>query len=131
MTEPEEKPLQATSFIVHATRGVIRDQTMRRKMMFLLIIVALVLLLAGLAFLQAPLNPRAHPVWFILFWIVCGWLTFTALLLAVFDLLMVKVGARRIEKNLREKFARSQTQSPPEARTPNHPESAEPFEIDK
>ena len=113
MTEPEEKPLRTASFIVHATRGVIRDQKTRRKMMFALIAVSIIFLFAGLVFLQSPLDPHAHPVRFILFWIICGWLTFTVLLLAVFDLLMVKAEARNIERRLREKVAPPQTQDPP------------------
>ena len=32
-TPPEEKNLEAVSFVVHATRGVIRDQRTRRKAM--------------------------------------------------------------------------------------------------
>jgi len=63
--------------------------------MFILLLVALALLFSGTTFLKTTLNPREHPIWFILFWIVCGWLTVTALLLAVFDLLIVKLELRR------------------------------------
>lgn len=100
--EPEEKPLQTASFVVHATRGLIRDQTTRRKAMFILLIVALSMLLAGSTFLQAPLNPREHPFAFLLFWIACGWLTLTALLLALFDFLMVRLESRRDRRRLHE-----------------------------
>jgi len=70
--------------------------------MFILLLVALVLLFSGTTFLQTTLNPREHPVWFVLFWIVCGWLTVTALLLAIFDLLVVKLEARRAQHSLRK-----------------------------
>ena len=70
--------------------------------MFILLLVALVFLLSGTTFLQTTLNPREHPVWFVLFWIVCGWLTVTALLLAIFDLLVVKLEARRAQHSLRQ-----------------------------
>jgi heme/copper-type cytochrome/quinol oxidase subunit 2 len=81
---------------------VIRDQQARRNTMFILLLVALVLLFSGTTFLQTTLNPREHPIWFILFWIVCGWLTVTALLLAIFDLLIVKLESRRAQHSLRQ-----------------------------
>ncbi|MFN2540567.1 MAG: hypothetical protein ABR514_00155 [Chthoniobacterales bacterium] len=97
-----EKPLRTFSFIIHATRGVIREPVVRRKTMFVLVIVALVLLFSGSTFLQRFLNPREHPFWFILFWLACAWVTVTAMLLAIFDLLMVRLEARRAERRLRE-----------------------------
>ena len=103
------------SFIVHATRGVIRDQNVRRKTMFVLLVIALVLLFSGSTFLAPTISPREHPVWFILFWFVCGWLTLTAMLLAFFDLLMVRLQARKTHRMLREDF--SQTESPDSPRS--------------
>ena len=100
----EEKRLRAVSFVVHATRGVIRDQKTRRRTMLALLVVALALLLAGSTILQAPLNPRERPLGFLLFWIACGWLTFTSLLLAVLDMLMLKLESRRARRALREKL---------------------------
>ena len=79
--------------------------------MFILLLVALVLLFSGTTFLQTTLKPREHPIWFVLFWIVCGWLTVTALLLAIFDLLVVKLETRRAEHSLRQNL---KTNSPRE-----------------
>ena len=107
----EEKKLRALSFVVHATRGVIRDQKARRRTMFVLLVAALVLLLAGSTLLQAPLNPREHPLGFLLFWIACGWLTLTALLLAFFDVLLVKLGARRTKRALRDNLEKKNATS--------------------
>ena len=101
---PEEKDLHAVSFVVHATRGVIRSQNIRRKTMLFLLALALLLLISGFTVLQPALNPREHPWRVIFFWIVCIWLTFTALLLALFNLLVVRLQARRAERALREKF---------------------------
>ena len=101
---PDEKPLRTASFVIHATRGVIRDQTVRRKTMFIVILVALLWLFSGLTFLQNALNPREHLLRFAFFWLVCLWLTLTAMLLAIFDLLMVRVEARRARRMLNEKF---------------------------
>ena len=78
---PNEKSLRTASFVVHATRGVIRDHNTRRKTMFILLIIALALLFCGSTFLQTPLNHHEHPIWFLLFWLTCGWLTLTAMLL--------------------------------------------------
>jgi len=116
MDEVPEKPLQKVSFVVHATRGVVRDQNVRRKTMFILLVVALVLLFSGSTFLATTINPREHPGWFIFFWFVCGWLTLTAILLACFDMLMVRLRARKAERTLREKISAAETPDWPSAR---------------
>jgi hypothetical protein len=107
----DEKPLRTFSFVVHATRGVLRDQRMRRKMMLVLLVAAVILLLCGLTFLAPALSPHEHPWRVIVFWMVCIWLTLTALLLAIFDLLMVRLQARRAERALRESLATDSTRS--------------------
>jgi hypothetical protein len=104
---PNEKRLQTTSLIMRATRGVIRDQNTRRKAMFILVLGALVLLFSGTTFLQSALNPRQHPVWFILFWLLCAWLTLTATLLAIFDLLVVRLEALKAQRQPRKSFGGS------------------------
>jgi hypothetical protein len=101
---PVEKRLETTSFVVHATRGVIRDRDTRRKAMLMLLALALLLLITGFTFLQPALNPREHPWRAILFWLACVWFTFTALLLGLFDLLVVRLQARREQRALREKL---------------------------
>src|SRR5712691_7668038 len=98
---PGEKPLRTTSFVIHATRGLIRDPNTRRKTMFVVVLIALVFLFSGSTFLESALNPRDQPVWFILFWLVCAWLALTAMLLAVFDMLMVRSATRKAERVLR------------------------------
>jgi protein-S-isoprenylcysteine O-methyltransferase Ste14 len=101
VNDPEtKKPLRTTSFVIHATRGLIRDQMARRKTMFVLLVVALVLLFSGSTFLAPLLNPREHLGWALLFWFVCIWLTLTAMLLAVFDFLLVRAQARKAARTL-------------------------------
>jgi protein-S-isoprenylcysteine O-methyltransferase Ste14 len=112
---PETKSLRSVSFVVHATRGVIRNQTMRRKTMFAVVVIALVLLFSGSTFLASMLNPQEHPMRFVLFWFICAWLTLTTILLAIFDLLMVRLEARKAQRGLQEKF--SQTKSPDSPRS--------------
>ncbi len=104
-TPPEEKNLETISFVVHATRGVIRGQQTRRKAMVFCLAVAVLMLLAGFTVLQTTLNPREHPWFVILFWIACVWLTFTAMLLAIFDLLIIRSQGRKAQRALRERLA--------------------------
>jgi hypothetical protein len=112
---PDEKNLKYASFVVHATRGVIREQSVRRKTMFALLILAMLLLFSGITFLAPMLNPRQHLVAALLFWIACVWLTLTALLLALFDLVSVRRTARREALRLRQQYsegASGSTESP-------------------
>ena len=101
---PEEKNLETVSFVVHATRGVIRDQPTRRKAMVVLLALAVLMLLTGFTVFQSALNPREHPWFVIIFWIACVWLTFTAMLLAVFDLLIIRSQTRKAQRALRQKL---------------------------
>ena len=101
------------SFVVHATRGLIRDQNVRRKTMFFVMLAALVLLFSGSTFLESALNPHEHPIWFILFWLLCAWLALTAMLLAVFDMLMVRAAARKAERILRSELPQTETPDSP------------------
>jgi hypothetical protein len=102
-------------FVIHATRSVIGDQSMRRKTMFIMLVIALMFLFCGSTFLQPSLNPRDHPGWFILFWIACAWLTLTALLLSVFDLLMLRIETRKAQRTLRDKLSQIETPDSPNA----------------
>ena len=101
---PEEKRLQAASFLVHATRGVIRDQNTWRYAMLFLLALALVLLILGGTLLRPLLNPPREHLFFALFFLACIWLTVTAMLLAIFDLLAARLEARGAELALREKL---------------------------
>jgi protein-S-isoprenylcysteine O-methyltransferase Ste14 len=110
---PEEKPLRSASFAIHATRGVIRDPNMRRKTMFVLVLAAMLFLFAGSTFLSPLLSPHEHPVWFILYWLVCAWITLTAILLALFDILAARAQARKAARILRDQIAAKETPDSP------------------
>lgn len=101
---PNDKKLQTVPFVAHATRGLIRDRGMRRKTMGVLLTLAVLMLLAGSTFLQDVLSPREHFGWFAAYWLACGWCTFTAVLLAVFDLLMLRAQKRAASKALSEQL---------------------------
>jgi biotin transporter BioY len=100
----EPARLRIVSFVIHSARGVIRDQSTRRWVMFITLVIAMLMLFCGTTVLQPLLSPREHPGWFLLFWLACAWLTLTALLLALFDLLMLRARDRIARKTLREKL---------------------------
>lgn len=101
---PNEKKLRVGSFAFHAARGLVRDQRARRWAMFVVVLVAVVLLFLGSTFLAPVLDPHQRPVWFIFYWGVCAWLTVTAVLLAMFDLLLVRAQGRAARRTLAERI---------------------------
>ena len=74
--------------------------------MFITLLVAMFMVFLGTTFLQPLFSPRQHPGWFVFFSVTCAWLTLTALLLALFDLLILRVQDRAGRKILREKLNR-------------------------
>jgi hypothetical protein len=100
-------------FTVHATKGLLRDQSSRRKTMAICLVVAVLLLVSGLTVLRPWLDPHEHPWRFVLFWLACGWETVLVLLLALFDLLLVRAQARAARKAFREDLSRGSTAAPP------------------
>jgi hypothetical protein len=113
-TGPPEKRLDVAPFAVQATRGLLRDPKARRKVMTLLLVVALGLVVLGTFGRKSWLEPHQYPMRFILFWFACGWVTLTALLLALLDLLSVRAQAKRVRHGLREQVAGSSRITPPE-----------------
>jgi hypothetical protein len=99
---PPLKPFWMVPFTIQATKGLLRDQRGRRVIMAISLGVTLVLLLCGLTVLRAWLDPHEHPWRFILYWLLCGWQTLLALLLALLDVLMVQAKARAARKALHE-----------------------------
>jgi len=98
---PPEKRLEVAPFAAQAARGVLRDPKARRKTMAILLAGALTLIALGIFGAKTWLEPHEHAVRFIFFWLACGWITFTALLLALLDLLVVRTAARQARKALR------------------------------
>ena len=113
LPRPNEKKLRLISFVTHATRGLVRDQNTRRKAMFVTVLVAVVMLFCGSTFLAPMLDPHERPGWFIFYWLVCAWVTMTVVLLAIFDLLLVRVAERAAKRKLAQKL--TQPPSPNDA----------------
>ena len=102
-------------FTIHATRGLLRDERSRRKTMGVSLLIAVVMLVAGLTVLRPWLNQHEHPWRFIVFWFACAWETLLVLLLALLDLLLVRAQARAARKAFREEFSQQTTPGSPGA----------------
>lgn len=101
---PKETKLRIASFAVHATRGLVRDQSTRRTVMCVLLAIAAVMVVVGSTILRELLEPREHVLRFLFFWLACAWFTVTALLLALLDLLLVRAQARAARRAIAEEF---------------------------
>jgi type VI protein secretion system component VasK len=88
--------------ILLMTRGIILDPRARRWAMFILLLVALCMVFAGSTFLSGSIDT---PWSFIVYWGICGWLTLAALLLALWDLLLLRAAARRERRQLEKQIA--------------------------
>lgn len=74
--------------IISITKGILRDRTVRRAVLFWLVMATLALVALGFWLLDDWL--KAHPLLFLLYWGGCFWLTITFALLAVYDMLRVR-----------------------------------------
>ncbi len=96
---PRGGPLR---WVLSYTRGLIVDQHLRRLTMFYVVIAAMLMAFAGDMFFTGWLRERL--VRFVVYWLVCGWLTILAALLAVYDLILLSVQRRFVERQLRERM---------------------------
>jgi hypothetical protein len=106
-TRPKGKSFWMLSFATQVARGIIREQRVRRTAMFVIILLAMLMLFAGTTFLQDTLDHHVHAAWFIFYWLACGWLTVTALMLALFDMLIVRAQLRAARKLFEKDLAAS------------------------
>ena len=106
-TRPPNKPFWMVPFTIQATQGLLRDQRSRRVIMAISLAVTLLLLVCGLTVLREWLDPHQHAGRFILYWLICGWQTLLALLLALLDILMVRAQAQAARKALHKEMAES------------------------
>lgn len=100
--------------IIQIARGLVRDQRGRRTVMFYSVLAALVLLFVGSTFLDGWL--RAHLLLFILFWAACAWITVLAVLMAIFDILMVRASTRAEERRLAAEYLKAHPHDDPDPR---------------
>ena len=79
-------------------KGLLYEQSIRRSILFFLVLAALGIAFAGGVLIDGWL--AEHLFVFLLYWLICGWLTLTSFLLALFDLLMLRRTAREERKRL-------------------------------
>jgi hypothetical protein len=89
-------------WIMAYTRGLIYNQHLRRLTMFYSLLGALLMFFVGDMFLEGWLRERLQR--FAVYWLICAWLTVLAALLAIFDLLMLRLQHRLERRLLREKM---------------------------
>lgn len=75
------------NLVISVTTGIAFEQRIRRQAMFALTLAALVMLFVGVTFLWHAFAD--HPLFFAIYWLVCAWLTISAMLLSIYDLLVV------------------------------------------
>ena len=111
MSEPEPSPSRRpqprsrwdfVGMISQYTRGLIFDQHLRRQTMFYVVLAAMLMAFAGDVFFGDWL--RVQLVRFVVWWLACGWLTILAALLAIYDLLLLRVQHRLARRELRERY---------------------------
>ena len=86
-------------WLLRYVRGLIVDQHVRRLTMFYVIIAAMVMAFAGEILLGGWLH---HNPWrFLGYYLACAGLTLVAALLAIYDLLMIRLQHRFIRRRLR------------------------------
>lgn len=81
-------------------RGILGGMRQRRRTMGILILGAALMIFLWSIWLHEPLTQR--PLLFILYWMACLWLTCTAVLMALYDLLQVRRQARMERRQLRK-----------------------------
>jgi protein-S-isoprenylcysteine O-methyltransferase Ste14 len=94
--------MKTLRLIIGISRGLIREQRARRTVMFYSVLAALVLLFIGATFLDEWLRER--PLLFLLYWVACAWITLLAVLLACFDMLVVRARARGERRRLEAEY---------------------------
>jgi len=90
--------------ILLLTIGVLRDTRLRRNVMLWVMASALVMLFLG-SWLLSDDWARKHFVIYFLYWAACGWLTLTGVLLAVFDMLVIRAAAKAMRRRIEEDIA--------------------------
>lgn len=90
--------------VLALSRAILRDQQARRQFMFYTVLAAMLMLFGGATFLQAWL--RENIFIFLVYWAICAWLTVTAALLAVFDILLIRAANRAARRQLERDYLR-------------------------
>jgi hypothetical protein len=90
--------------VIQISKGIIRDHQTRRWTMFYALLAAMLLLFAGSVLIEGWL--REHVFLLFAWWAACAWLTLLAVLLALFDILVIRAAARQERRRLERELAR-------------------------
>lgn len=94
----------AVALTVAICLGIIRDQRMRRSVIFFTLLGVMAMLFAGFALFDGWLAKR--PFLFLIYWAACAWFTFLTILMALYDMLMVRKSAMIARRRLAEQMHR-------------------------
>jgi len=72
-------------------------------MMFWIMLAALVMLFLG-SWLLTEKWAREHPWLYLIFWLICAWLTLTGMLLALLDILALRAAQRAARRVLEQQM---------------------------
>lgn len=98
MNSDEPKQLDVPSFAAHSTRGLIRNRTTRRGIMLASLVLALVFLVCAVV-----IDAHEHLLLAVICWFACAWMTVLTVLVALYDLLVVRREARAERERLRQR----------------------------
>ena len=90
--------------IILFSKAVLRDTRLRRNVMLWVMAAALAMLFLG-SWLLPDEWARRHWILFFCYWAFCAWLTLTAVLLAIFDMLIIRATARAMRRRIEEDIA--------------------------
>ncbi|HWL52973.1 MAG TPA: hypothetical protein VNQ90_11095 [Chthoniobacteraceae bacterium] len=90
---------QTLAMIIAISRGIAYDLRMRRSVLFFVILAAMLMAFGGAVLFDAWLMER--PLLFIFYWLACAWLVVLSILMALFDMLLLRRAALEEERRLK------------------------------
>lgn len=96
--------------VILITKGLIQDRTQRRTTMFVVAMAATLMVFLGYLFVGSP---GETPWLFIIYWFACTWLTLLLLLLALYDIIAVRVKLTAERRRIKEEIFGSSRKKDP------------------
>lgn len=103
-------PGDTLKLIVAISKGILRDQRVRRSFLFAIVLADILWVFLGSVIFDPWL--MASPLRFLIYWSVCAVITFFSILLAVHDMLMIRAEAKRERHRLNEEVFGMRNSSP-------------------
>ncbi len=108
---------QLLSLVLAICKGIVRDQRVRRAVLFFVMLAAMGLLFAGIVVIDRWL--MRHPLLFLVYWGACLWLTLLSILMALYDLLKLRQTARDERQHLKARVFGMKENGKPEPNPPH------------